>query len=307
MDNPFKESEEKRDELTLEQEKQIKQYYREALQELKKEFIKYSHSNTEYAALKRQQIKQMRDEIRVAISEVDTRIESLVKQNTNVMVSTVLDNNMKYLNELGYNSVINTSSMRISAVESILSGKLYDGKWNLSSAIWGDNKATIKEINKLIAKGVMEQKSVYEIAKSVEKYVNPNVINMQKYPGFRKKIDYNAQRLARTTIQHAYQKAFVDATLHNPFIEAYRWVTSGGHNVCTLCVERETEDHYGLGEGIFPKDKLPLDHPNGNCTFEVVITMSDMEISDAIADWYLGEGDPKMNEQIDEYIKSLSK
>ena len=119
------------------------------------------------------------------------------------------------------------------------------------------------------------------------------------------KIDYNAQRLARTMISHAYEESFVAVTKNNPFIEAYQWITSGSDRVCEICIDRESSDHYGLGPGIYPKDALPLDHPNGMCTFDVVITMTDEEISDAIADWYLGEGDPEMNKRIDDYVEEM--
>ena len=65
-------------------------------------------------------------------------------------------------------------------------------------------------------------------------------------------------------------------------------------------------DHYGLGPGIFPKDKLPLDHPNGMCTFEPVMLYDDEEIAELVADWYLDEGDVEMNEKINLFIEDLN-
>ena len=54
-------------------------------------------------------------------------------------------------------------------------------------------------------------------------------------------------------------------------------------------------------ESCFDKDKLPLDHPNGRCTFFSVFNKSATQISDEMAAWVKGkEGDfPKL----DEYMK----
>ena len=245
------------------------------------------------------------------MKNVDKQTEGTITNNMNTMVDLVLQNNKTYLSGLGYTSYINNPAMRQKVVENIMTGKLYNGQWTLSSAIWGDNQKKLSEINTIISKGIIEGKSIYQIAKSLEKYVNPSARKQwdwsRMFPGSRKQIDYNAQRLARTTLNHAYQQAFVEATYYNPFIDAYRWVTSGGEHVCPLCIQRETEDKYGLGAGIFPKDELPLDHPNGMCSVEVVVTMSDQEIQNAITDWYYGEGDEGMNEALDIFAEHLQK
>ena len=303
--NPFEYAVGQRIKITNEQTKQIRSMYEEAYRDLTRELRYIRKSQSEYAIQRTQYLKELRKEYSEAIKNIDRKTEVLVNNNMDKMVQIVLENNQNYLSGLGYQSYINNPEIKSDVINRLVTGEIYGGKWNLSSAIWGDDKNKINEINNIIAKGVAEGKSTYEIAQSLGKYVNPNKRSPFELDGVRNKIDYNAQRLARTSIQHAYQEAFVSATRLNPFIDAYRWITSGGHNVCPLCIERETEDKYGLGEGIFPKDRLPLDHPNGQCTFDVVVTMSDEEITDAIADWYLGYGDKKMNEQLDKFAEYL--
>lgn len=304
--NPFKYSEKQRNKIIKEQDKQIKSVYRDGYNNVREYFKSISNRNPQSEYIQKIYLKDIKREMSEIMTVIDRSTERIVNTNVDKMVKVVLENNQQYLTGLGYKDMINTRGMRNKAVESILNGSIYKNQsWNLSSAIWGDNKTRIKEINKIIAKGMMENKNVNQIAKDLQKYVNPSMRNAIKIPGVRGKIDYNALRLARTTIQHAYQKAFVDSTILNPFIDAYRWVTAGTGNVCGLCIERETDDKFGLGAGIFPKDQLPLDHPNGQCTFDVVVTMTDEEIADAIADWYLGEGDETMNRKIDEFVKSL--
>lgn len=303
--NPFKYSQKRRKQIITEQERYIKSIYSQAYFDSQEIFRYVGKTETESNALRQVYLNTLKKELTEIMNDVDKKTEISIKQNMDKMVGVVLENNQQYLNNFGYSNFINNPKIRNEVVSNILSGNVYQNKWSLSSAIWGDNKQKIKEINKIIANGVMQGRSVADIAKRLQKYVNPNVRNLVDIPGVRGKIDYNALRLARTTIQHAYQEAFVEATRLNPFIDAYKWVTSGGHNVCPLCIARETEDQYGLGAGIFPKDKLPIDHPNGQCTFDIVTTMSDNEISEAIADWYLGVGDESMNEALDEFSKSL--
>ena len=185
----------------------------------------------------------------------------------------------------------------VDAVEAVQSGKLYAGNWTLSSRIWGMERKVIKDIHTVIAEGIAANKSAYDIAKDLEKYVDPKAKkdwNWSKvYPGTNRKVDYSAQRLARTMVSHAYQFSFVEATKDNPFIAKYKWISSHDKRVCPICKERDGK--------LFDKDKLPLDHPNGRCTFVSVFNKSDTQISDEMAAWVKGkEGDfPKL----DAYMK----
>lgn len=307
----FKFAERRRNRLIRNQEKQIRSLYKESYKEISKSLREIEKVNSESSVLKRVYLTSVQKEIESSMTNVDKRTETTITSNMNVMVDLVLQNNKTYLSGLGYTSYINNPAIRQRVVENIITGKLYGGKYNLSSAIWGDNQKKLMEIESIISKGIIQGKSIYQIAQSLEKYVNPNARKQwdwsKMFPGSRKQIDYNAQRLARTTLNHAYQQAFVEATYYNPFIDAYKWVTSGGEHVCPLCIQRETEDQYGLGAGVFPKDQLPLDHPNGMCSVEAVVTMSDQEIQDAITDWYYGMGDEDMNEALDIFAEHLQK
>lgn len=309
MEKPFEDAANEREKIVKKQEKEIKKIYKEASDEIKKDIKKLKGKNDVSSVLRTKYLNSLKKEIDSYMSIVDKKTESTIKTNMDTMVLKVLQSNQEFISDLGFNFYAGSSSMKNNIVKNILNGSLYGGKWTLSKAIWGDNKLKHDEIRRIIAKGVLKNKGLYDISKDLERYVNPNARKdynwNNMFPGSRRKIDYNAQRLARTMISHAYEESFVRATINNPFIEAYQWITSGGHNVCMLCIDRETSDRYGLGPGIFPKDQLPLDHPNGMCTFDVVITMSDKEIADAIADWYFKEGDESMNKKIDLFVNDL--
>lgn len=309
--DPFEKAEGERVKLTEEQRKEIKRLYSEALEDVRKQIRWIEHKKDVSSTVRKKYLNSLKDSIEKSMESVDRKTEKTIRSNMSKMAGLVMENNQMFLSQMGLKNYMNDPKIKADVVSRIVSGKLYENKWNLSTAIWGDNQRKLKEINSIVAKGIAGNKGVYEIAKDLERYVNPGARKSwewnKMFPGSRRKIDYNAQRLARTMVSQAYQESFVAATKNNPFIEAYRWVTSGSDRVCPICIDRAETDHYGLGPGIFPKDALPLDHPNGMCTFDVVVTMSEREVADAIADWYLGEGDKKMNKSIDKFVKDLKR
>lgn len=309
MANLFAYSQVRRSRIVRQQQKQIKKAYEEALKEITKSVDKLYGKNDVSSSMRRVYLNKLKDDIKNQMDIVDGKTETIIKDNIGLMAEEVAKNTQMYNSKIGLNAIVNSTSLRHRVVTNIVTGKVYDSKFTLSSSIWGDNKRRLNEINRIIARDILQNKGVYDIAKDLERFVNPKARKdydwSKMFPGSRRKIDYNAQRLARTMVSHAYQQAFVEATINNPFVAAYRWMTSGSDRVCPICIDRESTDQFGLGPGIFPKDRLPLDHPNGMCTFECVMAMSDEEVGEAIADWYLGEGDETMNDMIDRYVNDL--
>lgn len=286
------------------QEKQIRNFYREAYNEISEKVQELERANVPNTALQRVYLNGLQSEIMTRIDNIGNKTGILVRNGVSSQIESVLNDNKVFLNGLGFSNYQTNPRIVSAMADSILTGKLYDGKWNLSSAIWGSNQKVRSEINQIISRGILQGKSTSEIAEQLSQYVNPDY-RRTVMSGTGKEIDYNAQRLARTEIQHAYQYAFVEATKDNPFIEAYRWVTSGMHNVCPVCIEREETDAYGLGAGVFPKDELPLDHPNGNCTFDIVTSWTEETARQAIFDWMFGEGDEELNRELDKFSKNF--
>ena len=63
-------------------------------------------------------------------------------------------------------------------------------------------------------------------------------------------------------LQHSYQQTLVSLTKDNPFVTGYIWHADGA-NACELCMDRDGQ--------FYKAEELPLDHPNGQCDFEVAI------------------------------------
>ena len=83
---------------------------------------------------------------------------------------------------------------------------------------------------------------------------------------------YVAERIARTESACAWYQGFLKDTMNDPDVVAYRWVESTRHPTEDICDEYAKVDAYGLGPGIFPKDKAPElpAHPHCLCHYEKV-------------------------------------
>lgn len=285
--------------LTYETKNRIKQLYSNVAKEIADKAEKYKYLDTKTGVMQRAYLRDLQKELDKRVSELSNSEERLIRSNMTRMASSVFADNDKLIDQMGFK--VRTSYIPSDIVTQIISGKLYEGKWTLSDSIWGHEQKILSDIDTVIAQGIALQKSTYEIAKDLERYVNPNARKdwewSKVYPGTNKVVDYNAQRLARTMISHAYQESFVRSTRENPFIESYRWLASGGDRMCPICEERDGN--------IYPKDDLPMDHPNGMCTFEVVMSKDYDTIGSELADWVNGEGNEELNSKIDNFVNDL--
>nr|DAN27606.1 MAG TPA: minor capsid protein [Caudoviricetes sp.] len=164
-------------------------------------------------------------------------------------------------------------------VRELLNGDMYKDNQGLNKRIWRFQKENEQKIDYIIQRGLIEKKSTFEIAKDLEMYVNPKAKKTfewkKVYPNAgNKTIDFNAYRLASTSITHAYQMATIRAAQANPFSEGVKWHSVLSQRTCQLCKERHGK--------IFKAEDVPLDHPLGLCTTYSVITKSLKEISEEL-------------------------
>ena len=84
---------------------------------------------------------------------------------------------------------------------------------------------------------------------------------------------YYAERIARTEMHRAYIDGFVARWDDNPDCIAYRWKLSSRHPCFDICDLYAKANLYGMGAGVFPKDKVLLlpAHPHCMCRLKPVI------------------------------------
>ena len=279
----FKDAEAAKAAIMASQQKEIVKLYEDWADEIGERAKYYSHKSTASATVSERYYRELQKQLRKTSQEVSNEIYKKIKSNIYTIADAVVSDNVKWLESFGFSSDgLNAAFSYVphEIVQNLVTGQIYDSGWSLSSRIWGDNEQTLKDIYQVMAKGLAENKPIYEIAKDLESYVRPSARlpwNLRMADGkkiYKKQIDYNAQRLARTLVQHGYQQSFIATTQKNPFITEYIW-RSNGSRVCDLCKARDGV-HY-------KKTELPMDHPNGMCTMEPVVVDN---IVDQLADWF---------------------
>lgn len=191
----------------------------------------------------------------------------------------------------------------------IIQGGFYKDNRSLSDRIWGYGNQNGKDIQYILTKGMAEQKSYLDIIKDLEKFLKSNTD-----PDFKKtytklynrKVDYNAQRLLRTAMNHMFYLQNVSNAKNNPYAEAMHWELSAEHGTRQVdrfgedeCDDYANSDYYNLGQGNFPPDKVPVPHPNCLCIQTIVIPKSLDEIGRELGEWING----KDISYLDEWLK----
>lgn len=113
------------------------------------------------------------------------------------------------------------------------------------------------------------------------------------------KARYNAERIARTEAARAYADGQMLRYKNDDDVVALKWQLSSRHPVCDICDVYANADFYGLGKGIYPKDKFPTlpAHPHCLCKIAPVY---DFEVDIHSTKENIEEGGKR-------YINSLSK
>lgn len=292
-DIKIKDAERIRENLTRQQEREISALYRRVQLEARHELRKIPKNGTVTDSMRASYLRNLEKQLVSAYESLGAGLERKVKQNMSTMAQSVV-------NDINSNFSSGRSPLQMQGafshvpkdiVEALATGQVYDNNWTLSGAIWSDVKHKQKDIERIVAQGVAGNRSAYDIAKDLETYVDPAAKKpwdwSKVYPGTSKKIDYNAQRLARTMVSHAYQQSLVRVCKDNPFVEGFIWQSAHSHRTCQLCLDRDGQ--------FYTKDELPVDHPNGMCTYIAHIPKSMTEVADDLADWVQGASNPALD------------
>lgn len=266
----FKDACEARDKITKRQEREIRKLYNQWAREIRDLANQISKIGTPGSANQARELAKLYYQLRSASKQLTAEINTSIKDNVEYMINAVTRCNKRWLHNLGFtNTSIDTkfSFIKDMVIRNIITGNVYNTGYSLSSRLWNIGNNTMKDIYSIVAKGLAQNMSIYDIAKLLEKYVRPGAQIPIKFGIHNRVVDYNAQRLARTLIQHAYQQTLVALTKDNPFVNGYIWHADGAHS-CALCEERDGQ--------VYSAEDLPLDHPNGMCSMEPYIDFDKM-------------------------------
>lgn len=296
--SPFEKAHYEKIKLNKKTAKKIKRAYSTTAKQVKSRLTVLKNSPIKNAsdALKKVYLEGLLKDLNKSIDALEQVVQTTILESTEAAGRIAVKASVEAMEKAGLKLGVDKAFSYVPRQEmaNILSGKLYGNNWNFSKAIWGAEKKTKEDLEKVVARGLAENKPIYDIAKDLEKYVDPSARKpwdwSKVYPGTAKTVDYNAQRLARTMIQHSFQTSMVQAQRYNPFCKGIIWYSVGIHGrTCATCMERDGQ--------VFPVKDLPLDHPNGLCYFEPALdSMND--IADRLADWTLGKDDPALDNYV---------
>ena len=138
-----------------------------------------------------------------------------------------------------------------------------------------EQRQAIDNINRLAKNGAPNkalQAAYNELLEVVQKG-NEKAIEKAVEVAVNEKSRYVAERITRTEMARAWADGFVAKMKKDADIVAVKFKLSSRHPVFDICDMYAKADMYGLGAGIYPKDKLPPlpVHPHCLCRYVEVI------------------------------------
>lgn len=191
------------------------------------------------------------------------------------------------------------------SVKNVIGGNIYKDGAGLSKRIWKASSMAKNSIQGVIAAGLAQDMSAVNLSKLLQTYVNPSArktwdnnkikdILGDGYAKWNKNLEYNAFRLARTTLSHTATMSMRQAKKVNPYATKIKWhsVHAAGRT-CKTCEE--------MDGNVYETEKCPFDHPNGMCYQTHEMDKNLNQIADELAAWCNGEE----NERLDNWWKSI--
>lgn len=156
----------------------------------------------------------------------------------------------------------------------------------LSARVYKNDALASGKIDRIINNGIALGKSAREIADEVIFFINPNT------PGG---ASYAAMRLARTEINNAFHETSKRSYKSQPWVNGVQWNLSGSHPRHDICNDFAEQDGFGLGSGVFPKDRVPTKpHPHCLCSITAMTLEQDEFIDQLLGgdfnEWLTDEG-----------------
>jgi hypothetical protein len=132
--------------------------------------------------------------------------------------------------------------------------RIWDDGINLSTRIWRLSNGLRQELEDRLVIGIVQGRSFPKLAKEIRDAYGV------KY--------HEAVRLVRTEGLQVYNDGYVETAKEKDFVKGIKWRRAKTIRECPSgeCDRLESADDYGLGPGVYPKDKVPSrPHPNCGC------------------------------------------
>lgn len=311
LDNYLKKDKQK---LYKKEQQEILKVYNRAFDNMMKEYKANSHKKNATQIARIAYCKQLYDEIDKIMKEYNMEVSSNI---LNAHISSLMKDIDYYKNtELIEEIKKKANIVNREVVEQMIKGRIYKDGQGISNRLWKSVSSSGDKIEEAITSMIAQGKGATEIARNLTQFAKQGhktwdraKIKEKLGSAYAGKygaggLDYEALRLARTTLNHQAQLTQMNTHKVNPYAQKLKWhsVHQSGRT-CALCEEREGK--------IFDVKDCPFDHPNGLCHLENIFCIDGKEVdrkqmAEDIGKWIRGEENSGTMDKIPEY-KKLSK
>lgn len=310
--------------LNLQQDKEIFKIYEEAGLQIVERL-----SKAKAGGLTSRYLTELDKSINQYKRELSTKLSKSIKDGMEASSQIASAVQLSYLDNIAPSEDLKAtfrkmfSQLDTDVVKTLISGNYYkDGK-TLDNRIWNISKKNTDDINRIIKVNVANGANARDLAKQLDNYINPKnrisskpiyitnekgkLVKLPPPSGISNNISYQAQRLARTSLDHANTETYIQGSKKNPFCKGLKWNLSSSHyerqvkrHGPDICDKYAKENEYDLGPGVFPADKYPIAHCNCLCYCTTVM----IDIEDARAEliaWVKGENNSKLDKWLKDY------
>ena len=303
----------KKKELVRQQQQEIIKVYEKAYKDIiEKGLKKAGGDKAKIDKLTKVYAEQIYNELELIVKQYNADMSSTIEtMQAEIMMSmNIFEKGDYYEFKEAVDKAVNVANRKI--VQQMVEGKVYhDGK-GLDKRIWDSAKMSGTKmstaINSCIAQGMgaadMSQ-NLKEFAMGGHHTWSRNKIREKLGDGYARKygsggLDYEALRLARTTLTHQAQISVINSSKVNPYLQFVKWHSDHqAGRTCQQCIDRDGQ--------LFKIDEVPLDHPNGMCWIQPVYSIDGKteatpeEIAKDMKAWAEGSKNSKLMDKIPEY------
>ena len=282
--------------LTKEQEKQIGKIYLKAFKDIEKKLEKCTDNKYRERLLRAYQT-QIYEElyllIKQGIIKVTDDILNIQKESMIQLLEETFENQTKLVDgKHKLQAIVDITNKKL--VQQMVKGEIYYNGRGLDKMLWDVSKCAGDKLNLAITSCIAEGMGAAEMSQNLKEFAtgghhtwSRNKIREKLGDGYARRysggLDYEALRLARTTLTHQAQLSTLSSSMINPYMDGVIWHSEHqAGRTCQLCLDRNGTK--------FKLDNVPLDHPNGMCWLEPTYSMTPEEIAKDMKAW--GNGEP---------------
>lgn len=288
--------------LTQRQEKELLKVYEEASRQ-----VSHKLSKAKPGSLTSRYLNELNKSIDRYVLELKTNLSKSIKEGIEASSQIASAVQLSYLDAIVPTEDIKSTfnkmftQLQTNITKQLISGKYYSDGLTLDQRLWNITKKNAKDIDTLIKINVSKGVNARELAKELDAYINPlkRITPKTLEAGMSKKISYNAQRLARTSLTHANTESYIQGAKMNPFCEGLKWNLSSSHY--SRQVAKWGEDICDEYAGrVFKPEEYPIQHPNCLC-YSTIETIPIEKARKELIEWVNGSSNKKLDNWLKNY------